>query len=145
MNIWQQCQCYFIPNTGLLSELNPTKTFLSISGIQPHRSYQNIEYSSVSLCILGIHLNRFQRSLDQSRKGRWACPTVTRVNRKRKNYQVNNKEKINISISGWIGWDLPWCWAKVPRKQKSIPNLVPTETVFDLHWRFARISLKVYR
>ena len=76
-----------ILNTGFLLELNPTQNSLSIVGSQPHISNQNTESSSVSLCILVIHRNRFQRSLVQPEKGIWARPTVTSVNRQQKKYQ----------------------------------------------------------
>ena len=49
---------YLVTTTGVV--------FQSSLNRQPHRSNQNIEYSSVSFCILGIHLNCFQWSLVQS-------------------------------------------------------------------------------
>ena len=54
---------------------------------QPHRSNQNIESSSVSFNILGIHLNCFLRSLVRSLISRGARPTVKSVNRQKTKYQ----------------------------------------------------------
>ena len=92
-----------IPNTGFLLVLNPPQKFPSIVGIQPHRSNQKIESSSVSLCKFEIHLNNFQRSLDQSKKYIWEHPTVIIENCQQKKYQVNNQEEIFNLVAGLDG------------------------------------------
>ena len=51
----------------------------------------------------------------------------------------------NISLSVTLVWDLPWCWAKLSRQKKAIPNPVPTNTILDINWCFASISMKFDR
>ena len=81
----------------LLSLLLMSLTLSSLN-FQPHRFNQNIESSSVSLCIFRIHLNCFQRSLVLSKKCRWSHPTVTSVNCQQTKYQANNpKGKKNFT------------------------------------------------
>ena len=60
---------------------------------QPHRSNQNIEYLSVILCKLIIHLNCFLRSLFKAYISRGARSTVTSVNHQQTKYQVKNKKE----------------------------------------------------
>ena len=98
--------CTVASNIVILSRILVSWYHSSVN-YHPHRSNQNIESSSVSLCKLVLHLNCFSQSLPWSYISICAGPTVTSVNRQQTKHQVNNT-KGKKCFTQWMAWKVPF-------------------------------------
>ena len=73
--------------------------FLSTLNLQPRRSNQRMEYSSVSLCILGICINCFQWSLVWSGISRRARSTATTITVNIRNTKPTIQKERNVPLT----------------------------------------------